>query len=78
MQLTQTAIRIRPNIAASYVFISSECPIGLIKFRITCFSHMRYRNCAELVMNVIPGAKERNIVQLFITPTDAHFKHKTI
>lgn len=39
---------------------------------------MRYRKCAELVMNVIPGDKEGNIIQLFITPTDAHFTHKTI
>jgi len=61
-----------------YVFISSECPIGLIKFKITCFSHMRYRNCAELIMNVIPGDKEGNIIQLFVTPTDAHFTHETM
>jgi len=39
---------------------------------------MRYRNCAELVMNLIPGDKEGNIIQLFIAPTDAHFTHKTI
>jgi len=36
---------------------------------------MRYRNCAELVMNVITGDKERNITQLFITLMDAHFTH---
>jgi len=39
---------------------------------------MRYRICAELVMNLIPGDREGNIIQLFITPTDAHFTHKTI
>jgi hypothetical protein len=39
---------------------------------------MRYRNCAELVMNLIPGDKEENIIQLFITSMDAHFTHKTI
>lgn len=39
---------------------------------------MRYRNCAELIMNVIPGDKEGNIIQLFVTPTDAHFTHETM
>ena len=39
---------------------------------------MRYRNCAELVMNLIPGDKEGNIIQLFIAPTDANFTQKTI
>lgn len=61
MLLIQTLIRIRPNIGDSYGFISTDCPTGIIKFKITCFNHMRYTECAELVLNLIPGDKEGNI-----------------